>query len=290
MTQFQTLTGLNQVAERYDALLCDIWGVVHNGRAPFQLGCAALARYKAERGPVVLISNSPRPGRDVVAQLDGLGVPREAWSAVVTSGDATRFELRARAPGPAWALGPARDAALYEGTEVRFAETPEEAAFISCTGLFDDEVETPEDFRGRLQVCAERRLVMVCANPDRVVQRGDKMIFCAGALADLYESLGGQVVMAGKPSNAIYQLAYAEVDGKAGRLVSRERILAIGDGLPTDVLGANREGLDILFAAGTGIHGPDTLGADGRLDEAKTARLLAREGLSATYVMAELQW
>jgi HAD superfamily hydrolase (TIGR01459 family) len=290
MTKFQTLTGLHQVAERYDALLCDIWGVVHNGRAPFQLGCAALARYKAERGPVVLISNSPRPGKDVVAQLDMLGVPREAWSAVVTSGDATRFELRARAPGPAWALGPARDAPLYDGTDVRFAETPEEAAFISCTGLFDDEVETPEDFRERLQICVDRKLVMVCANPDRVVQRGDKMIFCAGALADLYEALGGQVVMAGKPHAAIYQLAYAEVDGKVGRLTPRNKVLAIGDGLPTDVLGANREGLDILFAAGTGIHAPDTLGADRRLDEAKTEALLKREGLSTTYVIAELQW
>jgi HAD superfamily hydrolase (TIGR01459 family) len=290
MTQPQILSGLSQVADHYDALLCDIWGVVHNGREPFAPGCAALARYRAERGPVVLISNSPRPGADVVAQLDALGVSREAWSAVVTSGDATRFELKARAPGPAWALGPARDAPLYEGTGVHFAETPEEGAFVSCTGLFDDEVETPQDFRGRLQICADRRLVMVCANPDRIVQRGAKTIFCAGALADLYASLGGQVVMAGKPYAAIYQLAYAQVDGKAGRLIPRGRVLAIGDGLPTDVAGANREGLDVLFAAGTGIHAPDVLGPDGRLDMAGVQRLLDQDGLSATYVTAELAW
>ena len=290
MTKPQTLPGLRAVADRYDALLCDIWGVVHNGREPFRLGCEALARFKAERGPVVLISNSPRPSADVMLQLDALGVSRNAWSAVVTSGDATRFELKARAPGPAWALGPARDGPLYEGTGVHFAETPEEAAFISCTGLFDDEAETPEDFRGRLAICAERKLVMVCANPDRIVQRGDKIIYCAGALADLYETLGGQVVMAGKPFAAIYQIAYAEVDGKAGRLVPRSRILAIGDGLPTDVAGANREGLDILFAAGTGIHAVDTLDVAGNLDEAKTQRLLEREGLGAAYAMAEFGW
>jgi HAD superfamily hydrolase (TIGR01459 family) len=290
MNKPQILAGLSKVAERYDALLCDIWGVVHNGREPFRLGCEALARYRAERGPVVLISNSPRPGADVIAQLDALGVSREAWSAVVTSGDATRFELKARAPGPAWALGPARDAPLYEGTGVRFAETPEEAAFVSCTGLFDDEIETPEDFRERLQICADRKLVMVCANPDRIVQRGSKTIFCAGSLADLYETLDGQVVMAGKPYAAVYQLAYAEVDGKAGRLVPRDRVLAIGDGLPTDVAGANREGLDILFAAGTGIHAPDTLGADGRLNMAGVQHLLDKDGLSTTYVMAELEW
>ena len=290
MSSPQILTGLSEVADRYDALLCDIWGVVHNGREPFQPGCAALVRYRAERGPVVLISNSPRPSEDVIAQLDALGVPRGAWTAVVTSGDATRFELKARAPGPAWALGPARDGSLYEGTGVHFAETPEEAAFISCTGLFDDEVETPEDFRERLTICAERKLVMVCANPDRIVQRGDKIIYCAGSLADLYETLGGQVTMAGKPYAAIYQLAFAQADGRAGRLVPRDRVLAIGDGLPTDVAGANREGLDILFAAGTGIHAPDALDAHGRLDSAGVRRLLDGAGLSATYVTAELGW
>ena len=271
MSSPQILTGLSEVADRYDALLCDIWGVVHNGREPFQPGCAALVRYRAERGPVVLISNSPRPSEDVIAQLDALGVPRGAWTAVVTSGDATRFELKARAPGPAWALGPARDGSLYEGTGVHFAETP-------------------EDFRERLTICAERKLVMVCANPDRIVQRGDKIIYCAGSLADLYETLGGQVTMAGKPYAAIYQLAFAQADGRAGRLVPRDRVLAIGDGLPTDVAGANREGLDILFAAGTGIHAPDALDAHGRLDSAGVRRLLDGAGLSATYVTAELGW
>jgi HAD superfamily hydrolase (TIGR01459 family) len=222
---------------------------------------------------VVLISNAPRPSSDVVDQLRLLGVPNSAWSGFVTSGDVTRQALAERAPGPAWAIGPARDASLYAGTGVAFAETPQEAAFISATGLFDDELETPEDFRARLTVCAERGLLMVCANPDIVVQRGDKMIYCAGALAALYETLGGEVLMAGKPHAPIYGAAYVEVDRLAGAPVSKTRMLAIGDGLATDVRGAANEGLPILFIA-SGIHAADALAANGQLQPDKLAALL----------------
>ncbi len=284
------LDGLHAVAERYDALLCDVWGVVHNGRAPFAEGCAALARFKAERGPVVLVSNSPRPGQDVQRQLDALGVPREAWTSVVTSGDATRLELIARAPGPAWAIGPMRDAPLYEGAGMAFAETPKEAAFVSCTGLFDDEVETPDDFRDRLRTCVERGLVMVCANPDRVVMRGDKTIYCAGALADIYAEFGGEVVMSGKPHPPIYALAYAEVARRVGREVAHDRLLAIGDGLRTDVQGANGQGIDVLFTAASGVHAAEVTDADGALSLERTEALLAGAGAQARYVMAELSW
>ena len=284
------LAGLHEVAPRYDALLCDVWGVVHNGRVAFAEGCAALSRFKAHHGPVVLISNSPRPGPDVVLQLDALGVPREAWTSVVTSGDATREELRARAPGPAWALGPMRDAPLYDGTGIRFAEVPEEAAFVSCTGLFDDEIETPDDFRERLRTCVDRGLVMVCANPDRIVQRGGKTIFCAGALADVYVEFGGEVVMAGKPCAPIYQRAYAEAARLLGREVPRDRLLAIGDGLRTDVEGANGQGLDVLFTAASGVHAAEVLGTDGALSLERTQTLLDSVGASATYVMSELTW
>jgi HAD superfamily hydrolase (TIGR01459 family) len=284
----QVIAGLAEVAPRYDAMLCDVWGVVHNGREPFAEACAAMARFRAERGPVVLVSNSPRPGRDVALQLDALGVRRDAWDAVVTSGDATRVELAARAPGPAWAVGPLRDAPLYEGTGVVFAEVPEEAAFVACTGLFDDEIETPEDFRERLRTCADRGLVMVCANPDRIVQRGDKTIYCAGALADLYLEQGGEVVMAGKPFAPIYEIAYAEADRLAGRAVPRTRLLAVGDGLPTDVVGANGQGLDVLFTAASGIHAPDVLDAAGRLSVTRTQTLLDQADAHATWLMAAL--
>ncbi len=290
MTTPRLLAGLHQVAERYDALFCDVWGVVHNGRAPFVPGCAALARFRAERGPVVLVSNSPRRGGDVALQLAALGVPDEAWTSVVTSGDATWRELKARAPGPAWAVGPMRDAGLYEGTGIRFAEVPEEAAFVSCTGLFDDDIETPDDFRARLRVCVDRGLVMVCANPDRRVQRGDKTIYCAGALADVYAEFGGEVVMAGKPYAPIYDLAYAEAERRLGRAPDRGRLLALGDGLRTDVEGANAQGLDVLFTAASGVHAGEVVEADGQLSLARTEALLAGVGASATYVMGELAW
>jgi HAD superfamily hydrolase (TIGR01459 family) len=198
MTTPQSIAGLGEIADAYDVLLCDVWGVIHNGRESFPAACAALQRYAETRGPVVLISNSPRPSVHVHEQLAMLGVPRGAWTAFVSSGDATRVLLAERAPGPAWAIGPARDWPLYEGLSLDFTD-PEHAAFISCTGPVDDERETPEDYRERLAACAARGLEMICANPDKVVQRGDKLVYCGGALADLYAGLGGSVLMAGKP-------------------------------------------------------------------------------------------
>jgi len=283
------ITGLAEIADRYDAVLCDVWGVIHNGRDSFADACAALTRFQETRGPVVLISNAPRPSNDVVSQLRMLGVPDSAWSGFVTSGDATRYALAERAPGPAWAIGPARDASLYDGTGVAFAETPDGAAFVSATGLFDDEIETPEDFRERLTDCAARGLLMICANPDIVVQRGDKMIYCAGALAALYETLGGKVLMAGKPHAPIYAAAYAEAERLAGGPLPKDKMLAIGDGLPTDVKGAANEGLPILFIA-SGIHAADTMTSDGRLQPDQLAALLTRAGAKAHYAAASLRW
>src|ERR1700761_2825976 len=161
MTQPAMLNVLSEIADQYDVLYCDVWGVLHNGRESFPAAIEAMARFRAERGPVILISNAPRPAKDVMPQLHTLKVPEDAWSAFVTSGDATRAELAKRHPGPAWAVGPARDAPLYEGLGLDLCETPEAAAFISCTGLFDDELETPEDFRARLEGCARRGLEMV---------------------------------------------------------------------------------------------------------------------------------
>ena len=280
--------GLSTLRDRYDVLLCDVWGVIHNGRESWPEACAALARWRAEVGPVVLISNSPRPASDVIAQLDGLGVPRESWSAFVTSGDATRALLSARAPGPAWKIGPDRDWPLYDGLNVAFSSV-EEASFVSVTGPNNDEVETPEDYRAGLEVAAARGLPLICANPDRVVQRGDRLIYCGGSLADLYESLGGEVLMAGKPFSPIYDLSLAEGEALLGRPLDRARVLCIGDGVVTDVKGANDHGLDCLFIA-KGIHGEKALGADGRLDAAKVAVLLDEEGVTAAHAMADLVW
>ncbi|MDP3300020.1 MAG: TIGR01459 family HAD-type hydrolase, partial [Phenylobacterium sp.] len=246
MSTPQTPQGLSDLIDHYDVLLSDVWGVIHNGRESFPAACAALARWRAERGPVILISNSPRPSADVVAQLDALGVPRDSWSAFVTSGDATRLLLAERAPGPAWRLGPDRDAPLYEGLGLSF-ESLEKAAFLACTGPIDDETEGPGDYQDRFEGAAARGLEMVCANPDIVVQRGDRLIYCGGALAQLYETLGGKVVMAGKPHAPIYELCVAEAERLTGGPVARSRMLCIGDGVATDVKGANAQGLDVLF-------------------------------------------
>jgi HAD superfamily hydrolase (TIGR01459 family) len=279
--------GLSAIAADYDALLCDVWGVIHNGRESFPAACAALARYRAQRGPVILISNSPRPHGPVIAQLDALGVPREAWSDIVTSGDATRLLLAARAPGPAWKIGPDRDDALYAGLEVEFSDL-DQARFISVTGPYDDENDEPADYRDRFVTAVERDLELLCANPDIVVQRGSKLIYCGGALAQLYESLGGRVTMAGKPFPAIYELSLAKAERALGRPLDGKRVLCIGDGLPTDIRGANARGLDVLFVA-NGIHGGETVGPDG-LNVPAVEDLLRQDGLAATYAIADLVW
>ncbi|KQY93667.1 MULTISPECIES: TIGR01459 family HAD-type hydrolase [unclassified Brevundimonas] len=289
MTLPHALNGLSDIAADYDILLCDVWGVIHNGRESWPAACEALARFNRDHGHVVLISNSPRPGPGVVDQMDGLAVPRDAWRAVVTSGDATRRELALRAPGPAWIIGPDRDGPLYDGLGLDVARGAEDAAFISVTGMIDDETETPEDYRDRLAAGAARDLELICANPDRVVQRGDRLIWCGGALADLYESLGGRVTMAGKPFGPIYDLALRQAADLLGEPVNRSRVLCIGDGVITDVLGANRQGLDCLFIA-QGIHGDAARGPDGRLDPARAADLLKAETTYARYAALDLTW
>jgi ribonucleotide monophosphatase NagD (HAD superfamily) len=176
--------------------------------------------------------------------------------------------LSTRAPGPAFRIGPAKDDPLYAGLGLEFASV-ETAAFIACSGPNDEDVETPEDYRAVMTIAAGRGLTMICANPDLVVQRGEALIYCAGALAKLYEALGGEVIWAGKPYAPIYDLAYE----KAGR-PERRRVLAIGDGLLTDLAGAREQGLDALFVA-DGVHAAEALTPDGEIDAASLAALLA---------------
>ena len=274
--------GLSELRGQYDALLCDVWGVIHNGRESFPAAIEALLRWQAEVGPVVLISNEPRPSTAIHSQLEHYKVPRQAWTAFVTSGDATRTLMAERSPGPCWRIGPDRDWPLYEGLGMVFAE-PEEAAFVGVSGPYDDETETPEDYRERFQVAVDRGLEMICANPDRVVQRGDQLIYCGGALADLYEAMGGKVTMVGKPYKPIYDLALQEAGD-----VARDRVLCIGDGVITDIKGAADQGLDCLFIA-KGIHGEAAM-RDGRLDAGLVEGLLAEEDVTAKYAMSDLVW
>jgi HAD superfamily hydrolase (TIGR01459 family) len=280
--------GLSALSNRYDVVLCDVWGVLHNGVQSFPEACDALTKWAATKGPVVLISNAARPSAAVVPQLDGLGVPRSAWNGFVSSGDATRALLADHVGTKVWKIGPDRDAPLWTGFDLTLA-SPDDADFILCSGLYDDETEVPEEYRDRLKVAADRGLKFICANPDRVVQRGDRLIFCAGALADLYESLGGKVVMAGKPYAPIYDLALAKAAELLGRPVDRDRVLCIGDGVITDVLGAQNQNLACLFIA-KGIHGEAAIGPDGLLIPDAVQALLDAEAVGATHAVGDLVW
>lgn len=287
MTKPTPIGGLSELRGRYDVLLSDVWGVIHNGQAAFPTPCAALARWQAEGGLVVLISNAPRPHAPILEQLAGLGVPAEAHSAVVTSGDATRPLLAAKGRAKVWRVGPERDWPLYEGLDLVHTEL-EDAEFIALAGPFDDTFETPEHYRERFTRAVSRGLPMICANPDKVVQRGDTLIYCGGALAELYAAMGGEVTMAGKPHAPIYDLALGRAAELLGRPLDRSRVLCIGDGVTTDVLGANAQRLDVLFVA-QGIHG-DTLMSGGALNLAAVEARLAEDGAVAQWVTPEVSW
>ncbi|ESQ87719.1 hydrolase [Asticcacaulis sp. AC460] len=290
MTSPILLNGLADVAGDYDAIFCDIWGVIHNGRQHFPPAYEALRRFKAERGPVILISNSPRPQADLINQLASLGIYEDGFSDVISSGDATREYLRQFAPqGPCWRIGPMRDDVLYQGIEIDLSGKPETATFISCSGPFDDENDTLDQYQHAFTIAAQRKIVMICANPDKVVQRGDKIIMCAGSLADLYASLGGPVIMAGKPYPPIYDLCYLSLERLAGKSIAKSKILAIGDGLPTDVLGANAQGLDLVFIA-AGIHALEATDDAGLLDPLRLKTLLDVQMAHSKYVADALRW
>jgi HAD superfamily hydrolase (TIGR01459 family) len=254
------LSSITELAADREAWLTDIWGVMHNGVAPFAAASDACTRFRLAGGTVVLLSNAPRPAASVVAQLDRIGVPRFAWDAILTSGDAARALVGAYAGKPVFALGPERDLSLYDGLDVTLSEAAAAEA-VSCTGLFDDEIETPDDYAELLAEFASRNLPMVCANPDLTVERGSRIIYCAGALATAYEKLGGRVAYAGKPYLPVYDMAFAMIDKIKGRPVPRDRILAIGDGIRTDIQGAAAAGVDSVFVA-SGVHAPDGLSGD----------------------------
>lgn len=285
MPQPLIINGLSDVATGYDALLCDAWGVIHNGRELFPGVDEALTTFRAQRGPVVIITNAPRLSSAIPPQLDRLGLSRDAYNAVVTSGDATRAAVAARGAKPFFRIGPGKDDTLFEATGARFTEL-EEAEFILCTGLFDDLNETPDDYRELLTRAAARKLPMICANPDRIVKFGDRMMYCAGALADLYEELGGETVFCGKPHAPIYDTC-RETLTRHG--VTSPRILAIGDGLQTDILGANNQTIDVAFVA-DGIFADDARGPTGKIDPQKLGGLLDQHGVHANYALDGLKW
>jgi HAD superfamily hydrolase (TIGR01459 family) len=273
----QILTGLREIASDYDALACDVWGVLHDGQAARQEAVDALRHFRETRGRVVLLSNAPRPKRDVETMFKRLGVALDCYDEIVTSGIATRADLETRKPATMFHLGPDRDRGIFEGLGIALTDI-EEAGIILNSGLFDDDVETPQDYKGRLARMKARGLLMLCANPDRVVQRGGKLIWCAGALADEYQKIGGEVIYYGKPMTAIYDFVRAAAP-------DAKRMLAIGDGLHTDVKGANAAGIDALFIA-DGIHGEEI----GAVTSEHMAELFAKAGVHARAAMRALVW
>ena len=281
--------GLRTLAPSYKGILCDVWGVLHNGVSAFEEAHKALRAFREEAGgKVVLITNAPRPAKQVGEMLAGLGVPDGTYDDIVTSGDVTRDVLVAQGTKTLLHIGPNRDQPLYHGLEATFTMNDAEAEGISCTGLENDEVETPDDYRERLQKLADRGLPMICANPDIVVERGDRLIWCAGALARLYEDLGGEVSILGKPHAPIYDAAMQRLAKLAGEEVAKEDVLAIGDGLPTDIRGAVSQDLDVLFIT-AGIHASD-FGPSDAPDEHLIRRRLAEEGLRARAALPRLWW
>ncbi|MET0599043.1 MAG: TIGR01459 family HAD-type hydrolase [Mesorhizobium sp.] len=242
---------LDELTGGYAALLCDVWGVVHNGERAFEGANAALRRARERGLAVVLITNAPRPCGSVEAQLAALGVPPDARDRVVTSGDVTRDLIRT-APRRVFHLGPERDMVIYEGIDVDLVEEPDAQAVV-CTGLFDDDTEAPEDYAPMLARLRSRDLPFICANPDIVVEKGDRLIFCAGALARDYGQLGGRTAIAGKPHRPIYEAALGAAGEVLGRPVTAAETLAIGDGVLTDLRGAETNGIDALYVSG-GIH------------------------------------
>ncbi len=276
------LPSIAPLAAGADAFVCDIWGVIHNGVAAHLAAVDACLEFRASGGIVVLVTNAPRPAGAVEAQLAKLGVPRNAYDAVITSGDLTRSLIAGHGQAPLFHLGPERDKGLFEGLGVRCVEA-DAAEVVVCSGLFDDTRETPDDYRDLLGRIAQRRVPMICANPDIVVERGSEVVYCAGALAELYEKLGGPVVYAGKPHLPVYDKVSEVIAAIKGGPVPRSRMLAIGDGIRTDIEGAARAGIPAVFI-------PSAVHVAEPLEEATLPAMFAALDRKPVAAMQALAW
>ncbi|MET3659964.1 TIGR01459 family HAD-type hydrolase [Aquamicrobium ahrensii] len=279
------ISSLEAISGRYAAIFCDVWGVVHNGVEHFPQATAALAAARERGVAVVMITNSPRLRTDVTTQMRSIGVPDGAYDRLVSSGDVTR-DLIAEAPRRIFHIGPDRDTNIYDGLGVELVEDFEAQAVV-CTGPFDDETETPEDYHDLLVRLRSRNLPFICANPDIVVERGERLIWCAGAIARDYGQMGGRTLIAGKPHAPIYEAAFRAAAEVVGRDLERREILAIGDGMMTDIKGAADNGVDALYVSG-GIHARD-YGAPLTPDPRKLAEFLEKHGYAPVAIMPRLQ-
>lgn len=281
MTDFTIPRGLSEIEQDYDAILCDVWGVIHNGRKAFDEACQALINFRRAGKPVCLITNAPVPKAQVIRYFRPLGVPMEAFDDCVSSGDTTRDELTARKDQPVHLMGADRgfdgDKVLWAGLNLDFSDLTD-ASYILCMGMDDNANHDPEDYRPRLQPGIDKGLPMLCANPDIRVRIGDQLVWCAGALAAIYEDMGGEVIYPGKPHDAIYRAALSRIDQP-----DAARTLCIGDSPATDMQGALNQGMSGLYV-GTGlkVHGDDF--------EGEVRELLSSYDVSARYAMPGLAW
>src|SRR6516225_2188800 len=275
------------LARDYDVLLCDVWGVVHNGIAAFPQACDALARFRKEGGTVILITNAPSARANVQRLLDRFAVPHDAYDAIMSSGDVTHGIVETRLNERMFHLGPERDLSLFASLDVTFASA-ETADYVVCSGLFDDTRETPENYRELLAAMRARSLFMVCANPDIVVERGDKLVYCAGAIADAYTAIGGEVLYCGKPYAPIYEAALGKAAALRGGPSPLARVLAIGDSVRTDLKGAALFGLDCLFVV-SGLHA-DEAGGRGAPDLSGLNATFAAAGVAPKAITRRLAW
>jgi len=283
----QIINSLTEISDRYDAILCDLWGCLHNGLAPFPAAEAALAAFRAKGGTVILLTNAPRPAEGVRKHLTHINVDAADYDGVISSGDAAKAALTAGMFGTdVYHIGPDRDLGFFEGAGVNRVAL-EEAESIVCTGLFDDESETPGDYAATILYGKTKGMKLLCANPDIVVDRGDRRIYCAGALAQAYSEAGGESMYFGKPHPPIYALARQMITELRGTIVDDARILCVGDGIKTDVPGGINEGMDTLFI--TGGLSKETTGTDEQPDPALLNSHLAEAQLSPTAAMGYLR-
>jgi HAD superfamily hydrolase (TIGR01459 family) len=290
------ISGLREIAGDYDVIFCDVWGVVHNGVVQFDGATNALRRFRKMGGRVILITNAPRPRDRVVAFLDKLKVPREAYDGLVTSGDVTISLIRARAGKPLAYIGPPEDATLFAAAQAEMKEKLQfvrfdEADYVVCIGLEHAERESPADYEARLRVLRTHGAEFICANPDVVVEMGDRLVFCAGALAESYEALGGRVIQAGKPHAEIYRRALSLASEENKMKISPGRVLAIGDSADTDIKGGHAQGFATLFVT-SGIHRAELHAEEGGgpLNRAALHQFLGDRAVTPTAIAPELVW
>lgn len=251
-TVVPVVDGIAPIAANSDAWICDIWGVIHNGVQAHAKAIDACRRFREAGGTVILLTNAPRPGGAIRMQLDQLNVPATAWDDLVTSGDLTRSLIEAQSDRKIFHLGPERDRGLFDEMDLAFSDAPTAGAVV-CTGLFDDTTETPDDYSGMLADLRRRNVPLICANPDIKVERGGHIIYCAGALAEAYAALGGEVIWSGKPHLPVYERCFDLIAQRRGSNMDRRKILAIGDGVRTDIAGAAAAGIPAVFVA-SAIH------------------------------------